>query len=811
VTTKRLITQFKEIDMSTIAKAKYGYFDADAREYVITRPDTPRPWYNYMMNDTYVGMISNTGGGVSYDTDPRVFRLLRYRYQNVPYDRPGRYVYIRDAESKRYWSATWAPVHTPLDECTYRCRVGMGYQVVTFEHDGIRTELTYFVPPKGKLEIWDLKVTNISDRRRKLQTFSYAEFAFWGASRDLLNIDNTPNVSRQRYEDGSILHYSYNDIGTGLHDMHFVQNYGFHTSSPAPKAYNGDRDLFLGNYRDEKNPLVVETGRSTNYCENSGYPIGSLEHRFTLAPGKTKRIVYRTGMSPREETWKADAAQYSDFAEVDAAFAALKAEWEDRLGRFVVKTPDRNFDAVVNSFVQYQSAMTMRLSRSISPYEWGIGRSIGFRDSSQDQMGMMHAFPELGRRMLSYIVSAINEKGEACHNFNPITKSWGSVGHFYDDHNWPALTVNLYVRETGDVDFLHEQLPYAPLEKKASAFEHLAAAQDNAWSKRGTNGLMQIGAADWNDSLNPGDRTSESVFTSCLYCASTKALIELARLIGENKLAVKWQKRYDTIKKLLNTVAWDGAWYQRIIKKSGEILGSKDTKEYGRIFLEPQPWAVMAGVADGRDAAKLLDEVEKRLGTPYGHKIMDRPFMRFDMEEIGSAGIFPGGIKENGSVFNHASAWMISAEAVLGRGDKAHEYFMRKAGTTKNKYAQTYECEPYVSCQFISQPPFHIVGRGRNTWLTGSAAWIALGAMQGVIGCRPGFDGLVIDPSIPSKWKKFELTRVFRGTTYKIRVENPKGVQNGVQELYVDGEKVQGNTIPHDGGKKEVAVRVVMG
>lgn len=796
--------------MSRIASGPYGYFDPEQREYVITRPDTPRPWFNYLMNRSYVAMISNTGGGVSYDTDPRVYRLLRYRYQNVPYDRPGRYIYLRDSTSGKYWSATWAPVHMPVGRCRYTCRVGTAYTIITMEYDGIRSSVTYFVPPEGRLEIWDLTVTNVSNRTRRLQTFSYAEFAFWGAMRDLMNIDNCPNVSRQRHEDGAILHYSYNDIGSGLHDMHFVQNCGYHVSSEQPHGYNGDRDRFLGRYRDERNPAVVESGTSTNYCENGGYPVGSLEHRFTLRPGQSKRLIYRTGISTSDKTWRSDARPYATPAAVDKAFAVLRTSWAERLSRLTVKTPDPEFDALANGFVQYQSAVTMRLSRSISSYEWGIGRSIGFRDSSQDQMGLTHAFPEVARDMLEKIISAIREDGSACHDFNPQTNSWGGNG-FYDDHNWPAMTVCQYIRETGDEAFLDVVLPYAHSKRKGTVYEHLRKCNDLAFSLRGRNGLLQIGAADWNDSLNPGDRRSESVFTSALYGASTLSLIELAGRRGDTAYLKVLKKRYAEVGRRINKAGWDGAWYKRLIKTDGLILGSRLTPEYGRIFLEPQPWTVIAGYACGEKARKVLDSVEKRLGTPWGHKIMDRPFKRFDMDEIGSAGIFPGGIKENGSVFHHAASWMITAEAMAGRGDRAMEFFKRLSATGKSRNAELHEVEPYVMCQFVSQPPFHIAGRGRNAWLTGSAAWMAIGALQYIIGCRPDFDGLRIDPCIPAKWRNFELTRVFRDTTYRITVRNPDGVMKGVRQITVDGKVINGNLIPHSAGAAEVQVEVLMG
>lgn len=797
--------------MTRIAAGPYGHFDPESREYVITRPDTPRPWFNYLMNRSYVAMVSNTGGGVSYDTDPRVYRLLRYRYQNVPYDRPGRYVYLRDRDSGRYWSSTWAPVHMPLAEVRYSCRVGTAYSVISLEYDGIRSELTYFVPPEGRLEIWDLTVTNRSRRTRHLQSFSYAEFAFWGAMRDLMNIDNCPNVSRQRQEAGAILHYSYNDIGTGLHDMNFVQNFGFHVSSEQPYGFNGDRDRFLGRYRDERNPQVVESGRSTDWCATGGYPIGSLEHRFTLQPGQSKRLVYRTGISDGERTWRKDLRQYATLPQVDRAFATVKDGWHRRLDSFRVETPDREFDALVNGFVPYQSAVTMRLSRSISSYEWGIGRSIGFRDSSQDQMGLMHAFPEVARDMLEKILGAFREDGSACHDFNPITKSYGANG-FYDDHNWPALTVVQYCKETGDLAFLDRVLPYALSKARGSVYEHLQRANDLAFRLRGRHGLMQIGAADWNDSLNPGDRASESVFTTALYGVATLALGELAERRGDARYARELARRHRLVGQAMNRAGWDGAWYKRLLKKDGLVLGSRRTpKGYGRIFLEPQPWAVFAGYATGARARQALDSVERRLGSRFGHRMMDRPFLTFDMEEIGSAGIYPPGIKENGAVFHHASAWMVSAEAILGRGDRAMAYFKRMSALRFSREAERHECEPYAMCQFVSQPPFHTVGRGRNAWLTGSAAWMALGAQQRILGIRPEFDGLLVDPCVPKGWRRFRVIRVFRGTTYRIEVRNPGGAMRGVRELVVDGARIPGNLIPWSAGSTTVDVIAHLG
>jgi cellobiose phosphorylase len=425
-------------------------------------------------------------------------------------------------------------------------------------------------------------------------------------------------------------------------------------------------------------------------------------------------------------------------------------------------------------------------------------------------MGLTHAFPEVARDMIEKIIAAIRDDGSACHDFNPLTKKWGGNG-FFDDHNWPALPVNQYIKETGDLAFLDKVLPYALCKASGTVYEHLQRCNNLAFKLRGKHGLLQIGAADWNDSLNPGDRKSESVFTSALYGASTQALLELARRRGDTAYARILERRYAEIGRCINTAGWDGAWYKRLIKTDGLVLGSKRTPEYGRLFLEPQPWAVMAGYATGPRALKALDNVEQRLGSPYGHKIMDRPFTRFDMDEIGSAGIFPPGIKENGAVFHHAASWMIAAEATLGRGDKAMEYFKRLCAAGKSRTAERHEVEPYVICQFVSQPPFHIVGRGRNAWLTGAAAWMAIGALQYIVGCRAEFDGLRIDPCIPPGWKRFEVTRVFRGVTYRITVRNPDGVTRGLRQVIVNGKPVRGSLIPHQPGLDEVKVEVRMG
>ena len=451
----------------------------------------------------------------------------------------------------------------------------------------------------------------------------------------------------------------------------------------------------------------------------------------------------------------------------------------------------------------------MRLSRSISSYEWGIGRSVGFRDSSQDQLGMMHAFPEVGRDMVSKLMAAVHEDGSAAHNSNAFTGHYGYQG-FYDDHNWIALATTQYIKETGDLKFANEKMPYCRSKKTGTVIEHLLACQDLAWSLRGKNGLMQTGCADWNDSLNPGDKETESMFTSLLYCHSTREVIDLLLQLGDKKTAAKLERRYKTIKDKMNTIGWDGDWYKRMIKTDGREIGSKKTKNYGKIFVEPQSWAVISGVADKERGMKLLKSSEAKLWGEHGFRVTDYGARKYD-PDMGSVGIFPAGIKENGAVFNHCSSWMIVAAALLGEGDRAMEYYKRQSMAEKSRISETHEVEPYVACQFVSQAPFHIVGRGRNGWLTGTASWMAAATMQYIIGVRATYEGLLVAPSIPKKWKKWSLKRTFRGTVYNIEFRNPKNVSSGVSEIKVNGQVIEGDIIPATSSKKEVKVLVTLG
>ncbi len=793
-----------------IAEGKYGYFDEQNREYVITRPDTPQPWFNYLINDLgYCALISNTGGGPSYHRSAKFRRILRYRFNGVPADRPGRYLYLRDMEDGDYWSATWAPVLKPLDSFSYRCRVGLNVQTIESEYRGIGVSLTYFVPPDCPAEVWLARIENRGNTPRRINTYSYAEFNFWGAMRDLLNLDNCPKCARYHHKDGVIVHHSYNDVGTGLDDMHWVKHFAGFTSTAKPVGFNPERQQFLGGiYRSEANPLVVETGQDTNFTGIGDYPICGLTHAWSLAPGESAEFAFVLAMGDSEEELYGHLELAGSLDRIKQSLEAVRAVWSSRLTALHAATPStQDFDPCVNTWNQYNSFMTANLSRSISGYEWGAGRGLGFRDTLQDTMGAAHMEPEFIRKRLLLMAGCIYSDGIALHNYFPLTRT-GDGKDFYDDHLWLPYAVCHYVKETGDTGILDEPVRFWDSEKTQSLLERLALCLDTAWRLRGEHGLPQTGHADWNDGLNPGSMESESVFNAMLFCASARELANLAGFIGKTELEAQCRSRYEEIKRIVNEVAWDGAWYRRILLKGGGHIGGKDVTP-GSIFLEPQAWAVIAGVAEGERAITLLDSVHERLAGPYGIKLLDPPYTDYN-PAWGSISIVLPGHKENGAIFCHAASWAVVAEALAGRGARAFDYYMRMAPSTKNRIAELHEMEPYVYSQHIAQAPFQWPGRARNSWLTGSAAWFMLGSSQYILGVRPTLDGLMIDPAVPADWKEFKVTRRFRGATYEITVTNPDGREKGVRSLTADGVKVAGNVIPPAPAGKTVRVEAVM-
>jgi len=786
---------------------QYGYFDDDARTYVITRPDTPTPWFNYIHHDQYTGLISHTGGGTSFRRDARHMRLLRYRFNSLPADRPGRYLYVRDDRDGHYWSATWAPVCTPTDQIDFRCHVGLGYQTVVVRHRNIESTVVYFVPDRGDCEIWWMQIRNIGRVTRRISTYSYAEFCMWSPLRDWSNMDAPPNTVRiERTSDNVILHSSYTDLGTSLETMNFIRLWGYFAASRRPCGYEINREDFIGRSRSEANPIVVETARNQRQKQPVGNPLGSFTHRFTLRASQTVDLVHILGICDKRTQHVGPVRRYRSLTNVAHALASLKSRWEKRLACCQAKTPDALFDALFNTFNPYQATMNFHLSRSLGPCYTGLGRGVGYRDTSQDCLAVISAMSDRVKEKLVLLMQNQLPDGTAQHGFFPLTGEGSGAGAFFDDHLWFILTLNELIRETGDSDFLLENVTFDG-GGSGSVFEHIRRALDAAWRLRGQHGLCLSGKADWNDSLNPLPG-SESPFTSMLFCRALADAVELAELIGQTRLARTWRRRYDDMRKRINRVAWDGKWYRRHLLPNGQLVGSRRRRE-GKIFLEPQVWSVLSGVATSKRALAAMDSVNKHLARPYGIKLQHPPFSHYD-PDVGSAGIFRAGLKENGAVFNHTNPWAVIAECMLGRGDRAYDYLCRINPCYKNVDADAYVSEPYVYCQHVAAEPQPHQGRGRNSWLTGTASWSYVALSHYILGVRPDFDGLIIDPCIPSTWRNFKLTRQFRGATYVIGVTNPYRLCRGVKELTVDGTRIRGCRAPAFADGREHRVEVTL-
>jgi len=786
---------------------RYGYFDDENREYVIIRPDTPTPWYNYIHNAEHCGLISHTAGGTSFRRDARHMRLLRYRFNNLPPDRPGRYIYIRDDEAGRFWSATWAPTCPPLDRYEFRCHVGLGYQRIVSRYEGIQAEITYFCPPDDPCEIWLLNVTNTGRKTRRLSLFSYAELCLWSALRDMINMDAPRHTTRIAMQpDGVILHYSYTDLGLKLTEMQFVQFFGFAACDRPFVGYEINREDFIGPNRGEANPLVVETGRHRPDKSPTGNPLASFHHRLRLKPGQTERIVYMLGVCDGPRAYRPIVRKYSKPGAAERALQDLKAERLQRLTRQQIRTPDKAFNTLVNTWNPYQAIMTFHLSRSISPFYTGLGRGIGFRDTSQDCLAATVLLPDLVPERLSLLLANQFAGGTVSHNFFPLTGE-GDGANFYDDHLWFILTVSLYCKETGDLDFLARKVKFRD-RGSGTIFEHTRRALDASWRLVGRHGLCLTGTADWNDAVNPPPG-SESVFVSMLYCKALTEAAELATRLGEKRLARLWLQRYKTMKQRINRYGWDGKWYRRHLLPDGSAVGSATCRE-GKIFLEPQAWSIISGVATPKRAKTVIASIKRYLLTPHGVKLVHPPFSSYD-PTVGSVGIFRPGLKENGSVFCHTNPWVTVAMCMMGLGDDALDVLRRISPVHRNKIIEIHQNEPYVFSQFIAAPPHPQAGRAWNAWLTGTASWAYIAATQYILGIRPDFDGLIIDPCIPRSWRRITVSRKFRGTTYEITILNPRGRSGPVTQLTVNGRTVKGNRVPLQGDQELCKVRAVIG
>ncbi len=815
---------------------QFGYFDDEQCEYVITRPDTPLPWINYLGCEEYFGIISNTAGGYSFYKDARLRRLTRYRYNNAPLDSGGRYIYLRDddASSSQFWSPTWQPTRLPLDE--YECRHGLGYTTIRSKLAGIESQIRYFVPLGENLEIWELTISNHRQGKANLSVFSAIEFCLWDALDDATNFQRNYNIGEVEVVDDVIYHKSeYRERRN-----HFA----YLACSEQLAGFDTQRDAFLGPYRGWEAPAGVENGRLSGSIACGWQPVGVQHVKVNLEPGAQKTIIFILGYHENLLDDKFDPpdsqilnkrsvlpiiSRYKDKDEVESAFHALQDYWDGLLDKLQVKTPDMHTNRMVNIWNVYQVMVTFNLSRSASYFESGVGRGMGFRDSNQDLLGFVNLNPDRARQRILDLAATQLTNGGAYHQYQPLTKRGNNdVGtNFNDDPLWLVLSVAAYLKETGDWNILEELVPYdnAPGTEK-SLYNHLQRAIQYTLDRKGPHGLPLIGRADWNDCLNlncfsntPGQsfqtttnkdgKIAESIFIAGLFILAASEMCEIAKRHLPTQEFESYAKISDQMEKVIWEYGWDGEWFLRAYDNFGNPLGSKECEE-GQIFIEPQGFCIMAGlgIEDGR-AMQALDAVAEHLATPHGIVLHQPAFSRYYLH-LGEISTYPAGYKENAGIFCHNNPWIMIAEAAIGRGDAAHDYYLRINPSAREEISEVHRCEPYVYAQMIAGRDAPAYGEAKNSWLTGTAAWNYVAITQWILGIRPTFDGLQVEPVIPAAWNAFEAARTYRGVRYEIKISR-QGPGNQVQ-LEVDCKPVKGTCIPiPPAGTSEVQVTARIG
>lgn len=773
-------------------KGKYGYFDSAAREYVITNPQTPTPWINYLGDGVYGGIVSNNGGGYSFDRDPRFKRVTRYRYNAIPEDQPGRYIYLKDMQNGSIWSATWQPVKSNYD--AYQCRHGMGYTVISLEKDGIATEVSYFVPIGKKFEVWRLKVQNKSDRKRLVNLFSYAEFCFFDAAKDQQNVDWVQQIGQGIFEDGFIFWNAFMK----------TWDFTFMTSSKEPQSFDINRENFVGRYRDLKSPLAVENGACSNQVSHRGNGAGCLCHSLELAPGSSEEIIYILGVTPDPSAAKTEVKPLLNPAAMDQMFTALKDHWMNYLNAYQAETPDPELNLMLNTWNPYQCKATFNWSRFVSLYQLGIDRGMGLRDSAQDILGVLQAIPNHARELLIRLLQCQFADGHGYHLFYPLTGE-GSMGEaqggkynwYSDDHLWLIEATVAYLRETGDFEFLNETVPFAENGGQGPIWEHLVKAIDFTAAHLGEHGIPLNGYADWNDALNLdlGKGRAESVWTGMLYCRVLTEMSELAARLGKNSEAQRFTNLYEATKKAINEHAWDGQWYLQAYDDDLVKVGSASNVKEEKIYLNPQSWSVLSGIASPERAKIALQKAQEILGTEFGLVLL-YPAYKAHRPDRGGVSTYPPGAKENAGIFVHTNPWFIIAQLLTGQHNEAYQNYRNILPPLKNAIPDRHEVEPYVYCQNILGKEHPMFGLGRNSWLTGTAAWCYVAGTQYILGIRPQFDGLLIEPHIPDTWTEFTVKRRFRGRDLEIFFKETQKTSRAKIKLLLNGSPMESNFVP---------------
>lgn len=819
---------------------KFGYFDDQNREYVITNPQTPWPWINYLGNEDFFSLISNTAGGYCFYKDAKFRRITRYRYNNVPMDNGGRYFYINDGET--VWSPGWKPCKTPLD--FYECRHGMSYTRITGAKNELEASVLFFVPLNTWGEVQKLTLKNLSSATKVFKLYSFAEWCLWNAATDMENFQR--NFSTGEVEvDGSVIYHK-----TEYKERR--NHYAFYSVNVPIQGFDTDRETFIGLYNEFRDPQKVMEGTTGKSIAHGWSPIASHYIEIELQPGESKDFIFllgyveneqndkfaeatpgllHSGSSPIINKAKAKAMieSLNTTKKVNEAFAKLKAYWDKLLDIYVLTSQEEKLDRMVNIWNQYQCMITFNMSRSASFFESGIGRGMGFRDSNQDLVGFVHQIPERARQRIIDIASTQFPDGGCYHQYQPLTKRGNNDigGGFNDDPMWLIFGTVAYIKESGDFSILDEAVPFDNQEgSEVSLFEHLRISFNHVIENLGPHMLPLIGRADWNDCLNlncfswdPNESfqttenktegsKAESLMIAGLFVVCGRDYVELCQQIGKNEEAQRAQRLIDQMVEAVKKYGWDGEWYLRAYDYFGNKVGSKENEE-GQIFIESQGWCTMAGIGleDGM-VEKALNSVKERLDCEHGIVLNNPAFTKY-VVEYGEISSYPAGYKENAGIFCHNNPWVIIGETVLGRGNYAWDYYRKICPSYTEEHSALHKVEPYVYSQMIAGKDAARPGEAKNSWLTGTAAWNYYAITQFILGIKPAYNGLEINPCIPSEWKQYNVKRKFRGANYDITIYNPNGVCKGVKSITVDGQNIEGQVVSHATGNHKV--EVVMG
>lgn len=795
---------------------RYGHFDNEKREYVIERVDLPTSWTNYLgVKDTCV-VVNHTAGGYMFYKTPEYHRVTRFRANSIPMDRPGHYVYIRDNDSKDYWSVSWQPVAKSLDEADYTCRHGLSYTTYSCDYSKIKADQTLVVPIEDDVELWDVKIKNEDDKPRNLSVFSYCEFSYHHIMIDNQNFQMSNYCAGSNFRDG-IIEYDlfYEEFG-----------YQYFASNFEPDGYDCLRDKFIGLYHTEDNPVAVQNGQCSGSSELGNNHCGSLQKNIVLQPGEEIRLVYMLGEGNRE-AGKEIREKYSNLDNVDKVYADLKNFWNNKINKLQIETPNEGMNTLINTWTLYQAEINVMFSRFASFIEVGGRTGLGYRDTAQDAMTIPHSNPDKCKQRIIELLRGLVSVGYGLHLFQPewfepnaeikpfnsptVVPTFDKKNMVHglddacsDDALWLVSAIVEFVKETGEVEFLDQIITYAD-GGEGTVYEHMTRILDFSNEQVGADGVCKGLRADWNDCLNLGG--GESAMVSFLHYWAINNFLEAARYLDRKEDVAKYEAMADKVKKVCNTKLWDKEWFIRGITKNGKKIGTTEDLE-GKVHLESNAWAVLSGAADAEKGKKAMDSVDKYLFTPYGI-LLNAPSYTVPDDDIGFVTRVYPGVKENGAIFSHPNPWAWAAECELGRGDRAMKFYDAISPYNQNDMIELREAEPYSYCQFIMGRDHTAYGRARHPFMTGTGGWAYFSATRYMLGVRPNFDNLEINPCVPADWKEFRIRREWRGTMYDITVKNPNGVMKGVKEISVDGVAV--DKIPvYEKGSEHVVV-VTMG